>query len=71
MTAAGCAIEIADGAALAGNVGALLDDPAGAATMAEKGRRYASSSADVTERVAVRALSYLQAPAAGEADAAA
>jgi len=51
-------------------VAALLDDPARAAVMAEKGRRYATSSADVTERVAERVLSYLQAPA-GEADAAA
>jgi 3-deoxy-D-manno-octulosonic-acid transferase len=70
MTAAGCAMEVADGAALAAAVAALLDDPARAAVMAEKGRRYATSSADVTERVAERVLSYLQAPA-GEADAAA
>ena len=71
MTAAGCAIEVADAAALFGNLAALLDDPARAAAMAENGRTYATSSADVTERVAARVLSYLQAPAAGEADAAA
>ena len=66
---AGAAASV-DRAALAAAVAALLDDPARAAVMAEKGRRYATSSADVTERVAERVLSYLQAPA-GEADAAA
>jgi 3-deoxy-D-manno-octulosonic-acid transferase len=71
MAAAGCALEVADRAALATGVGALLDDRARAAGMAEKGRAYASSSADVTERVAARVLSYLQPAAAGEADAAA
>lgn len=71
MTAAGCAIEIADGTALADAVAALLDDPARAALMAEKGRLYATSSADVTERVAERVLSYLATQAAGEANAAA
>ena len=71
MTAAGCAMEIADGAALANAVAMLLDDPARTAAMAEKGRLYASSSAGVTERVAERVLSYLQTPAADKADAAA
>jgi 3-deoxy-D-manno-octulosonic-acid transferase len=71
MAAAGCAQEVADGAGLAAAVGALLEDPDRCRAMADKGRAYALSRAEVTERVAARVLSYLKTPAAGAADAAA
>ncbi len=72
MAHGGCAVEIADADGLAAAVGALLDDPERRAGMAEKGRAYVRSRAEVTERVAERVVSYLDSkPAAGKADAAA